>query len=79
MFTKSEEWVRESATISERPALASQADSVRRTRFFDSRKWDLAFRDHRINPRNNDISSSSRHRRMDRKWSRFTRIPSMPR
>lgn len=40
-LTRSEECVRDKATIKDRPALASHADSVRRIRLFDKTNKDF--------------------------------------
>ena len=77
--TKSDLWVRASATIKDNPILASQADRVSRMRFLDIRYLVPTFRDQIAVLRKRDISRSSRHKRIDKKCSRLIIIPIRPR
>lgn len=77
--TRSDLWVRERATIKDNPALASHAERVSKMRFFDKISFFESLKESITNPIKRDISKSSKHRRIDKRWSRFRRIPNIPR
>ena len=72
-------WVRVSATIRDKPMLASQADRVSKIRLLVIRNLVFALRDHMAILRNKEMSSSSKHSSIDRKWSRLIIMPIRPR
>ncbi len=60
-------WVRDKATMRDRPALASQADRVNNISFCGRINLVLVLSDQIAMARNRDIKRSSRHNKMDKK------------
>ena len=71
--------MRDRATISDRPALASQAERVRRISLYDVSMVVFVFNVQMVIERNSDIRRSSRQSRMDKKCRRLINIPRIPR
>ena len=71
--------MRERATIRDKPSLASHADIVRRSRFRVVFWKTREFIFQAAIPRKREIRRSSKQSSIDRKCSRFIRIPIKPR
>jgi len=62
----------------ESPALASQAERDSKISLFGKRKADSVLKEQTMSPRKMETKRSSRQSKIERKCSRFMRIPKSP-